>query len=103
VLPDGERLALSVAGQGTSAHLRARRVATLVVVTDGAAHYLKCAVERDVEVAGRSGFVVRPRHSKIDRAGVDVRPMTYRFTADLAIEERWSLDRQVLAACRRDG
>lgn len=102
VSPDRETFAVSVAGRGTSDNLRVRGVATIVAVAGGAGYYLKCSVQRELEIAGRSGFVLRPLDVKVDRAGVDVRPMSYRFTADLAIEERWEADRQVLQALLRE-
>lgn len=101
VEPSGEHIAVSIAGRGTAANLKARGKATLVAVEGQVAHYVKCRVVDAEVVEGREGFMLEVHGYKADSAGVDLRSLAFRFSAQLAIEERWSRDRAVLAAVRR--
>jgi hypothetical protein len=98
VEPSGERVAVSIAGRGTAANLHARRTATLVAVAGQVAHYIKCRVVDAQVVDGRAGFLLEVQDYKADSAGVELTALAFRFSAQLAIEERWSRDRIVLAA-----
>lgn len=93
-------LGVSVAGRHTAEFLRDKGKATLVVVEGTAAHYLKCEVVADVVVERRSGFTLAVRDHKADSAGVELTPITFRFSEQLAVSERWSRDRAVLRALR---
>jgi hypothetical protein len=98
VLADRQEIALSIAGRTTCENLRARPVATLVAIGGTTAHYLKGTVVRDVTVEGRAGFVLHVDDHKADSAGVELSPVLFRFSPELAIEERWSRDAAVLRA-----
>src|SRR5262249_29532951 len=81
--PDGEPFA-SVWGPGTRANLLATRRATVVLIAAQAAYYLKLSVVRTVEHAGRLGAMLRVAGCTTDSAGVDLSPLGFRRSAELA-------------------
>jgi hypothetical protein len=91
-------VAVSVAGSTTVRNLHDRGVATIVAVAGQFAHYLTCHVAQMCVIEGRHGFLLAVQAHKADTAGVDLSPIAFRFSPDLAIEERWHRDRAVLAA-----
>lgn len=97
---DGERLGVSVSGRGTTEFLRVRGRATLIVIEGEEAHYLKCQVVASVSVDGRTGFVLAVGSHKADSAGVDLTPIEFSFSEELATAEDWSRDLSVLRALR---
>lgn len=80
----------------TSANLLATRRATVILVADQAAWYLKLTVVRAVEHNGRIGVILRLAKSITDSTGVDLVPMRFRSSGELAAEEGWDADQQVL-------
>ena len=72
-----------------------------MVVSGQTAYYLKLDVCATVEDAGRLGAVLRPRQCLADSAGVDLAPMAFRRSADLAARERWDDDARVLDLLER--
>jgi hypothetical protein len=92
----GELLA-AVWGPGTTANLRATRRATVVLIGGQVAYYLKLSVVSTVEHAARLGVVLRLAGCSTDTAGVDLSPLGFRHSAELAEREGWDADAQVLA------
>jgi hypothetical protein len=92
---DGELLA-SVRGPGTRANLLATRRATVILVAAQAAYYLKLSVVRTVEHAGRLGVMLRIAGCTTDSAGVQLSPLGFRRSAELAEREGWDADAEVL-------
>jgi hypothetical protein len=80
----------------TSANLVASGRATVILVGGQVAWYLKLTVVRVVEHEGRVGVILRLARSIADSAGVDLVPMGFRSSAELAAEEGWDADQQVL-------
>ncbi len=91
----GELLA-SVWGPGTRTNLLATRRATVVLIAPHAAYYLKLSVVRTVEHVGRLGVMVRVAGCTTDSAGVDLSPLGFRRSAELAEREGWEADARVL-------
>jgi hypothetical protein len=89
-------LLAAVWGPGTRANLLARRRATVVLVSGQTAYYIKCTVAGTVEHAQRLGVVLRLAGCTADSAGVDLSPLGFRFSAELAGREGWEADAQVL-------
>jgi hypothetical protein len=89
-------LLAAVWGPGTRANLLARRRATVVLVSGQAAFYLKLTVASTVEHAQRLGVVLRAAGCTTDSAGVDLSPLGFRFSAELAEREGWAADAEVL-------
>lgn len=97
----GELLA-AVWGPGTRANLLATRRTTVVLIGDRAAYYLKLSVTSTVEHAARLGVVLRLTGCTTDSAGVDLSPLGFRRSAQLAEHEGWDADAQVLDLLERD-
>ena len=93
---DPAELFAAVWGPGTRANLLARRRATIVLVSGQVAFYLKLTVASTVEHAQRLGVVLRLAGCTADSAGVDLSPLEFRFSADLAEREGWAADAHVL-------
>jgi hypothetical protein len=93
---DPAELLAAVWGPGTRANLLARGRATVVLVSGQAAFYLKLTVVRTVEHAQRLGVVLRMAGCTTDSAGVDLSPLGFRFSAELAEREGWAADTEVL-------
>jgi hypothetical protein len=91
----GELLA-SVWGPGTRENLLATRRATIVLIAAQDAYYLKLSVVSTVEHAGRLGVMLRVAGCTTDSAGVDLSPLGFRRSAELAEREGWDADAQVL-------
>ena len=102
VSPGGSELLAVVAGTRTRANLLNSRRATVMVVSGQTAYYLKLDVCATVEDAGRLGAVLRPRRCLADSVGVDLAPMAFRRSADLAARERWDDDARVLDLLERE-
>lgn len=92
---DGEVLA-SVWGSRTKANLLATQRATVVLVAAQAAYYLKLSVVSTIEHSDRLGVVLRIVGCTIDSAGVDLSPLGFRRSAELAEREGWDADAVVL-------
>lgn len=92
----GGELLASVWGPGTRANLLATQRATVVLAAAQAAYYLRLSVVRTVEHAGRLGIVLRMAGCTTDSAGVDLSPLGFRHSAELAEREGWDADDQVL-------
>jgi hypothetical protein len=88
-------LAVVWAGR-TSAHLRATGLATVILVGGQLAWYLKMSVVGFVSREGRFGVILRLVQCVSDTAGVDLVPMGYRGSPELAVEEGWDADKEVL-------
>lgn len=99
--PGGTGLLASVTGTRTRANLLGNRRATVMLVGDQTAYYLKLDVVATVEQAGRLGAVLRLRHCLADSAGVDLAPMAFRQSAELAAREGWDNDARVLDLLER--
>ena len=93
---DPAELLAAVWGPGTRANLLARGRATVVLVSGQVAYYLKLTVVSTVEHAERLGVVLRLAGCTMDSAGVDLSPLGFRFSEDLAEREGWEADAQVL-------
>jgi hypothetical protein len=89
-------LLAAVWGPTTRANLLARGRATVVLVSGQVAFYLKLTVVSTVEHAQRLGVVLRMAGCTTDSAGVDLSPLGFRFSAELAEREGWAADAQVL-------
>jgi hypothetical protein len=89
-------LLAAVWGPGTRANLLARPRATVVLVSGQTAYYLTCTVAGTAEHAGRLGVVLRLAGCTADSAGVDLSPLGFRFSEELARREGWEADAQVL-------
>jgi hypothetical protein len=100
---DDETVFVSIAGRTTCQNLLARGLATLIAIEGATAHYVKASVAFSTVVGGRMGFALAVDELKADSAGVELRPLSFRFSPELAIEERWSADETVLAALRAQG
>jgi hypothetical protein len=92
---NGELLA-SVWGPGTRGNLLATRRATIVVIAAQAAYYLKLSVVSTVEHAARLGVILRMAECTVDSAGVELSPLGFRRSAELAEREDWNADARVL-------
>jgi hypothetical protein len=93
---DPAELLAAVWGPGTRANLLARGRATVVLVSGQDAFYLKLTVVSTVEHAQRLGVVLRVAGCTTDSAGVDLSPLGFRFSAELAEREGWAADAEVL-------
>lgn len=93
---DPAELLAAVWGPGTRANLLARRRATVVLVSGQTAFYLKLTVVSTVEHAQRLGVVLRLAECTTDSAQVDLAPLGFRISAELAEREGWAADAQVL-------
>ena len=93
---DPAELLAAVWGPSTRANLLARGRATVVLVSGQVAFYLKLTVVSTVEHAQRLGVVLRMAGCTTDSAGVDLSPLGFRFSAELAEREGWAADAQVL-------
>ena len=91
-----DELVAVVWGEHTRAHLNDTGRATLLVADDRSAHYLKLQVVDSVEQPARLGVVLRLTSWTHDTAGVDLAPMAFRRSAELAAREGWELDGAVL-------
>jgi hypothetical protein len=92
-----DQLLASVWGPGTRANLLATRRATVVLIAARTAYYLKLSVVRTVEHAGRLGVILRVAGCTTDSAGVDLSPLGFRRSAELAEREGWDADAQVFS------
>jgi hypothetical protein len=98
---DPAELLVAVWSPGTRANLLARRRATVVLVSGQTAFYLKLTVVGTVEHAQRLGAVLRVAGCTTDSAGVDLSPLGFRFSAELAEREGWAADTEVLDLLER--
>jgi hypothetical protein len=94
--PGGDELRAVVWGARTRAHLIDSGRATLLVADYRFAHYLKLAVVDSVEQVGRLGVVLRLTDCAHDTAGVDLVPMAFRWSVQLAAREGWERDAAML-------
>lgn len=94
--PGGRDLLAAVWGAGTTANLLATRRATVLLADDATAYYLKLTVAGTAEHAGRLGVVLRLASCTSDSAGIELAPMGYRRSAELAAREGWDADARVL-------
>jgi hypothetical protein len=93
---DPAELLAAVWGPGTRANLLARGRATVVLVSGQVAYYIKFTVASTVEHAQRLGVVLRMAGCSMDSAGVDLSPLGFRFSPELAEREGWEADAAVL-------
>jgi hypothetical protein len=100
---DAAELLAAVWGPGTRANLLARERATVVLVSGQTAYYIKCTVAGTAERAQRLGVVLRLAGCTADSAGVDLSPLGYRFSAELAGREGWAADAEVLDLLEKQG
>jgi hypothetical protein len=101
VSPGGQELLAAVTGTRTRANLLNNRRATVILVSGQTAYYLKLDVAATIEHAGRLGAVLRLARCISDSAGVDLTPMGFRQSADLAAREGWDDDARVLDLLER--
>ena len=94
--PAGRELLASVWGAGTRANLLASGRATVMLADDSAAYYLKLTVTRTIEHAARLGVALAPGRCTSDSVGVQLAPMGFRPSAELAAREGWEADARVL-------
>jgi hypothetical protein len=87
-----------LAGTTTRANLLRTRQATLVAVEGTSAHTLKLALQRAVDVEGLLGAVFTVASHKADSLGIDLTPIGFRPTDELALLERWDRSARVLAS-----
>lgn len=88
----------ALAGATTRANLLRTRQATLLVVEGTSAHTLKLALQRAVDVEGLLGAVFTVASHKADSLGIDLAPIGFRPTDELAQLERWDRSARVLAS-----
>lgn len=96
----GELLAV-VWGPTTRANLLARPKATLLAADYTAAHYLKLNVLRYLEQPLRLGLVLELEEYARDSAGVELRPLQFRMSAEIAAREGWDQDAAALELLER--
>lgn len=94
--PGGQELLAAVSGARTRASLLSNRRATVILVSDRTAYYLKLDVASTIEHVGRLGAVLRMVRCISDSAGVDLAPMGFRRSTELAAREGWDDDAVVL-------
>jgi hypothetical protein len=93
----GNTIRAVVYSSGTRANLDRKGVATLVVVTNGVAHYCTLAVQRQVSDGALAGYALELRsHRRDEVPGADLRAMHYTVTEEMPRDENWATTRRLL-------
>ena len=100
---DGDGAVLAViGGTGARANLRRSRTATLVAVGGTVVHSAKVIARLLREEDGLLGAVLTVEHHKRDSLGIEIAPMAFPSTNEVAHLEHWDRHARVLAALARE-
>jgi hypothetical protein len=94
---DEGSLLVALMGMTTGANVQRSGTATLLAVEGTTAHSVKLRLRRIVDDGDLLGLVLEPVDHKADSLGVDLAPISYVATQELAMLERWDRTAALLA------